>query len=431
MFRILGTPIVALCGVVAAGIVIRATGAQTYGLVTLVSTIGLLLPFADLGIAAVAMNAVSTTRTPSTDLHVVDTVRAAFRSLVVVAVVITIAALAVMAADGWDVLIGLRSGDQDRWAITAGVIVFAWTIPAGIGLRLLIGADKNELAVLATMSNSVLGLMITVLLYAVGVRGIWFVLPALLGILLGNLASTVVALRITGIGRLMFGPVPSGVSIRTMLAGSLWLFFVSVGIPFGIQVQRMFLSHLSTPQQLSQYALMAQVFGIGWGVLSTAALSLWPVFIKRRADHTSVIALWVRTTGAFCGIAVVGAAVLAVLGPWVCSLISGGSIRVTTGLALAFGALLIVQATHLPSGVLLTNPSGARWQTWCLGAMVVVTVVGCIAVAPRFGAVGVVTVTACAVALCQVVPDLTSVPRLVRRRSAAEAESGAEAVHAG
>ncbi|GAA1460724.1 lipopolysaccharide biosynthesis protein [Williamsia maris] len=420
LFRILGTPVIALAGIVAAGIVIRATGETTYGLVTLVSTVGLLLPFADLGIGAVAMNAVSTTRTPASDDHVLDVVRAAFRSLAVVAVVITLLALIVMAFDQWHTIIGLSTGSQDRWAITVAVVVFAWTIPAGIGVRLLIGHDKNELAVVSFMANSILGLGITVVMYQLGIRGIWFVLPALLGALLGNLGSMLVGLKITGIGRSIFGHVTTGVTPRTMLRGSMWLFFVSLGIPFGVQVQRIVLSHLSTPTQLSRYALMAQIFGIGWSVLSTASLSFWPIFIKRRADSAATISLWVRTTVIFGVVAILGAVAMVFLGPWIGELISGGAITISTTLAGAFALLLVAQSIHLPSGVLLTNPSGARWQTFCLAAMAVLTLAGCVYVAPRHGAAGVVAVTAAAVVLSQVIPDLVSVPRLVRRRTAEE-----------
>jgi hypothetical protein len=52
VYRILGTPIVALLGLANTAIIVRETGEAVFGLVSLVATITLLFPFADLGIRA-------------------------------------------------------------------------------------------------------------------------------------------------------------------------------------------------------------------------------------------------------------------------------------------------------------------------------------------------------------------------------------------
>ena len=57
LYRILGTPVVALLGLANTAIVVRETGEAVYGLVSLVATITLLFPFADLGIGATVLNA--------------------------------------------------------------------------------------------------------------------------------------------------------------------------------------------------------------------------------------------------------------------------------------------------------------------------------------------------------------------------------------
>jgi O-antigen/teichoic acid export membrane protein len=415
LYRVIGTPVVALSGVISAGLIIRATGESAYGLVSMVATVGLLIPFVDLGIGAVVTNAVSQAPDPARDRHALDVVRRAYRVLTLISLGVALSALVVMTVDAWEPLLGLRTGGQDRWAITAAVIIFGFTIPAGLGLRMLIGADRNELAVLVMMASSILGLIFTVIMYAGGVRGIWFVLPSLTGALVGNLIGTALALRVTGIGGNLLGPVTRGLATRDLLEGSMWLFFVSVGIPFGLQVQRIVLSHQSTPEQLSKYALMAQMYGLAWSVFSTAALSFWPIFAKRRDDPAQTTRLWLRTTlmfgagGALCALG------MTVLGPWAGNLLSGDTISISSSLAAAFAVLLIVQCLHLPSGVLLVGPSEARWQTLCIGAMALTSVVAATAVAAEHGAVGVVVVTAIAVLFCQVFPDLLWVPRLIRR----------------
>lgn len=108
---------------------------------------------------------------------------------------------------------------------------------------------------------------------------------------------------------------------------------------------------------------------------------------------------------------------LGLLGPWAASVLSDGEIDVSAWLALAFGAVLVGQAVHFASSVLLTRPNEARWQAlWTLTMAAVSIGLGCLVVA-RFGAVGVVFASALAILTAQVLPDLLWVPRLVRRRS--------------
>lgn len=127
--------------------------------------------------------------------------------------------------------------------------------------------------------------------------------------------------------------------------------------------------------------------------------------------------MWWQLTGAFAGIATMAAACMLLFGPWAASTLSGGRIDVSATLALAFGALMVGQAVHLPASVLLTRPNEARWQALWTPAMAVLSIgLGC-AVAGRFGAVGVILASALGIFAAQVLPDLLWVPKLVRRRA--------------
>lgn len=416
VFRIAGTPIVAVAGLISAGLVIRATGPTTYGVVALVATVGLLLPFADLGIGAVVTSAASRSRNPAKDPYALAVIKRAYRVLAMVSGGVAALAVIVMIFDGWGTLLGITTGPEDRLAVTLAVIVFAVTIPAGLGLRILIGVDRAQLVVLVMVSNSLFALVGTAAMYAGGVRGIWFVLPPLLGAFLGNLVGTVVALKVSGLGTSVLQRGSHAVGTTGLLEGSLWLFVVSVGIPFGLQVQRVVLSHLSTPVELSNYALMAQLYGLCWSVFSMAALAFWPIFVKRRGAADETVRLWLMATMGFGLVAALASIPLVLVSPWLADVLSGGTIDVTSTLAASFAVLLIAQCFHLPSGMLLTKPTEARWQAGCLVAMALVTTVAAIGVAPSHGAAGVVLVTAAAVIACQFIPDIAWIPRLVGRR---------------
>ncbi len=416
VYRIVGTPVVAALGLANTAIVVRETGELVFGLVSLVASITLLFPFADLGIGATVLSASAQLIGPLRDPRAADVVRRAYRVLFSVSGMLVVVALCIMALDGWSTLVGFSSGPSDRWAITLAACVFALTIPAGLGVRMLIGIDRNPLATVVLMSCPAFALVLTLILYATGASGIWYAVSSLGGLLIGQTLGTVLALRLTGLGWSAFAPVSRGAAGRGLLEGSLWLFIVGVGLPVGLQTGRVLLAHMSTPVQLSQYALMAQIYGICWSVLSTAGLAYWPIFVKRRSAPEETIRMWWRLTLTLAAIAATATVGMGLLGPWAATVLSGGRIDIPAGLAVAFGALLVGQAMHLPANVLLTRPKEARWQAMWTIAMAVLSVgAGCVAAA-RFGAVGVVYASVLAIIAAQVVPDLLWVPRLVRRR---------------
>ncbi len=416
VYRIIGTPVVAVLGLANTAIIVRETGSAVFGLVALVATITLLFPFADLGIGATVLSASAQLSGPNRNPDAVDIVRRSYHVLFAVAGAIIAIALCIMVFDGWRALIGFSSGPDDRWAITVAAIIFALTIPAGLGPRILIGIDRNPLATLVSMSCPAFALGLTAVLYSVEVQGIWYAVSALGGLLIGQAVATVLALRLSGLGWSAFTRVTRTRSGSRLLAGSLWLFLVGVGLPVGLQTGRLLLSHLSTPLELSQYALMTQIYGVCWSVLSTAAFAYWPIFVKRRGASKQTVRMWWQLTWTFGGIAVLFTAGMVLLGPWAAKVLSGGRIEVSGWLAFAFGVLLVVQSMHLPSNVLLTRPNEARWQAcWAL-AMAALSIGVGFAVAARFGAAGVVFAAALAILVAQVIPDLAWVPRLVRRR---------------
>ena len=419
LYRVLGTPVVAVLGLANTAIIVRETGAAVFGLVALVATITLLFPFADLGIGATAMTAGAQLSGPKADPRAADVIRRSYHVLFGVAGALMLVALGIMAADKWTVLTGFSSGPQDRWAITAAACLFALTIPAGLGVRILGGLDRVPLASIVLMSNSLFALSITGLLYLFGVPPIWYALSALGGLLIGQLVGTVLAARLSGLGWSSFGRVRAAGG--RLLRGSLWLFLMGLGLPVGMQAGRVLLAHFSTPVQLSDYSLMAQLYGVCWVSFTMAGFALWPIFVKRRNATGATLRIWAQMTVIFGGMAVLVAGGFVALGPLTGRLLSGGQINITAQLAAAFGVLLVAQSTYLPTNMLLTRPAEARSQAWWALTMAAVSVGLGVVGAQRFGAVGVVYAAAIAIVIAQVVPALLWVPRMVRRRPEASA----------
>lgn len=417
VFRVVGTPLVALVGLVNTAIIVRETGEAVFGLVSLVTTFSLLLPFADLGIGAVVTTACSRRSDVSRDPLAVSTIQRGFRVLILVAVLISTAGILVMATNSWAMLLGSESGPADRIAITVAVVLFAAGLPMGLGLRILIGMDLNHIAVLLTMTNSVFTLGSTLLLGALHVSPIWFAVSGAAGALAGNTLALAIALRRSGVPlRTALRRPEMAYRDQPLLAGSLWIFVASVGLPLGLQSHRIILSHVSSPAELSRYALMAQVYAIAWMVFSTAGMALWPVFVKRRSDSRATLSLLLRAVAVFGALAAIGGIVISVFGPWATSLLSGDELVASRGLAIAFSVLLFVQCLHLPAGVMLTTPREARFQSYCIMAMGILGVTLGIWWGRDYGGVGVVLAATLAVAIAQLIPDIIWIPGLLKKR---------------
>jgi O-antigen/teichoic acid export membrane protein len=417
IFRVVGTPLVALVGLLNTGVIVRATGEAVFGLVSLVTTLTLLLPFADLGIGAVVVSACSRPGQLTDDGEAVATVQHGLRRLNLVAVALILISLVIMATDSWGFLLGGTAGPADRIAITIAACLIALGVPAGIGIAILIGLDMNPLAVMLTMSNAVFTLLITLALKTAGTTGIWYAVSGAGGALIGNCIATALALRISGLGWSAFARPGAEHAGNRLLEGSLWMFVVSISLPLGLQSQRLILSHVSTPAELSRYALIAQVYAVIWMVFSTAGVALWPVFVKRRPDMRASTRLWLRSMAAFGALSALAGVGIVVLGPWATSVLSGGQLVAPRACAIAIALLLVVQCIHLPGGVMLTMPREMRWQSYCLLAMGVSTVVLGMWWGGRSGGTGVVAAAVVATVAAQIVPDLIWIPRLLRRRA--------------
>lgn len=429
IFRAVGTPLVALVGLLNTGVIVRETGEAVFGLVSLVTTLTLLLPFADLGIGAVVISACSRPGRLTDDGPAVATVQHGLRRLNLVALALILISLVIMATDSWGFLLGGTAGPADRIAITVAACLIALGVPTGIGVRILIGLDMNPLAVLLTMSNAVFTLLITLALKTAGITGIWYAVSGAGGALIGNCIATALALQISGLGWSAFARPGAEQAGNRLLEGSLWMFVVSIGSPLGFQSQRLILSHVSTSAELSRYALIAQVYAVIWMMFGTAGMALWPVFVKCRPDTRASTRLWLRSMAAFGALSAPAGVGIVVLGPWATSVLSGGQLVVTRALAIAVAFQLVAICIHLPGGMMLTMPREMRWQSYCVLAWGVLTVVLGVWWGGRWGGTGVAAAAAVTAVAALVVPDVVWIPRLLRRRAQELATADGYAVH--
>jgi O-antigen/teichoic acid export membrane protein len=361
-------PLTAAMSLVSAGLVLDAVGTASYGVVLLVSTLSQLLPFADLGVGAAVTRAVAGSEDPAHDPHVAATIRRSRRVLVLSGGVVVLIALVVGLTGHWASWLSLHGRLEHPELVTVlTLVLFALSLSAGLGQRLLLGVSKNHIAVSASITAPVIALSLTIALHTADVTTAdWYVLTFPLGGLIGSVGTSLIARRVTGIHAGWRGSVDARV-----MPTALPVFILTVGVPIGLQSDRIVISHRLTTGDLSEYALATQLFTPGSAVLGTAAFALLPVFVRRRAQGTPTRALWLRVVALFVSASAIVAGVVVLLTPVAARIVSHDRIRIGLDLRLAFGALLVVQICGLVTGMVLNDPAGLRFQACCSIVMLV------------------------------------------------------------
>lgn len=389
---------------------LAALGPSLFGVLALLLAMTLLLPFADLGVGAAVTNAVAGANRHG-DAH--DVVTASFRLLLLVGGAVVAVAGMVALAGGWTALTGISSQeaprlDRDMFLV---MLLFGLGLPFSLGGRILLGLDRYPLFLVLQASAAFVTLAI-VLWFRDSETMLPFLLAPFFAQTLFMLAGFFVGCRRLGLGGRASAAFrrsthAARAEIRRVAAPML---VITLALPVALQTDRLVLSHVSTRDALTEYAIVAILFAPLWSVLTSAGMTLWPSFAGLR-NATGAVAAYRKALRRFAAAGAVGAIALAVLGPLVAGLWAG-STGASTALWAAFGLLMLVQAAHLPAGMFLTQPSGLRFQAVCILAMCAVNLPLSLALAAAFGAPGPVLASTFAVFVFQFLPAKRRIGRM-------------------
>ena len=346
----------------------------TVGFLTVIATVPFLIPYTDLGLGVAIVNAVAEHRG---DEQVRRTLLSAVRVMATTASIVLVAALALLLTNTWSIVLGsppqtLRSAGVGA---TLFVVFWACAIPLGIGERLLLGSGRNYLNVLNMATAPVTSLVVLLLLHAAGFGvGVWVVAFGVGALVTGvvgvQLARAVTGLRLLGIVRDV--PRPRKVPGARVVATAAPQLVVSIMSPLVLQTDRIMISHKGSVLALTTYAVAAWPYSACFGIVSLVGITLWPVLSAHRAAGT---ANWRRQERLMASMGVIALGlglVIVFLGPLVSLFVIGTRPAELRATLVAFAALLLVQAVHMPNGFLQMDPAGLRWQAYSTTAMAII-----------------------------------------------------------
>ncbi len=406
-FAVLG--ISALLGILTTRLVIDTYGQAAYAQYALLVTIGSLIPFADLGIGAAVMNIIGESTDPRADERVERVLLTSLRVTCASSFVLVAVAAAITATGTWSAVLGDGlSGRSGPLVALICVVLFSITLPLGLGERVLIALGRNHISivVLGLQSPLVLGVLVLAIRLRAPNGSFVAVLPYAALVLLAFTLTVMAARRVRpALGRAW----RSVGSVRSVRGGRIldtaWpMLIYMVALPLAMQTDRLVLSHVSDLRNLAEYSLAAQMFVPIYAVTNAAGVILWPLFARARATGERAVSP-IRVGWLFAGIAAALCAMISLLSPWLSSLASGGQIRLSIGLVLAFSLLMTLQALKYPIGMYMTDSRGLRFQAFAVVLMLPVNLGLSVALGRALGAVGPVLGSAVGVLLFQVVAN--------------------------
>lgn len=414
LMRLVTFPVTAAATLLTTALVIHYTGSLAYGAIMLVANLFQLIPFADLGLGAVVINAVAQ---PNSMLYRHKIVAGVVQHLSVVGLVLGLVAFSGVWLFSWSDLLGIGSEAPNADVSTAvALALFGVAVPFSIGQRILIGLGKNHIAIAVSAGTSVVTLAVTASM--IGLHAPAFNLS--IAVPAGILATSIVGFEVGR--RLIDLKLPtlvqrSGVAVSTLAKTAAPMLVIMIGLPIALHSGRLFLSWMASPRELSEFTLAIQLYTPLWSFVAAAGMSLWPIFARFDTDSHASRALFRRSLVFFVSAGAFAALMLVLVGPWLGALISQDEIILPPMLLLAVAAVLFVQTAQQVPGMFLTSPEGLKFQALSVMAYTIAVIGGTWWVTPFLGPVGPPVVLAFSVVVFQLLPGLVRVSHTIRQRA--------------
>ncbi|WP_110208501.1 lipopolysaccharide biosynthesis protein [Nocardioides daejeonensis] len=385
-FRLFGLIPQAIATLLASRLIFDHYGMDAFNAYALVIAMMALIPLNNLGMGASLTQAIAA-RGPH-DEHAVGAALTASRVLSLSALGLSVVALVFGALGMWPEILGDAAGGN--WFTAAALVVFAATFVPGLAPSVLLGADRNHVAIVVGWFLAPMSLLLVGVLIVGDLAADWVLLVPPLAMLVVNIATVVVSARTVGFPWLrVLRELPwrrqyAGARIRS-LSGPMLI--TSLCVPVTFWSDRIVLSHVSTPEAVADYSVVLQLAAPIIALIIATAQPLWPMITAARARGQAGPAM-TKIFLAFGLGTLLCCIVFVALADPIGHLIGGDEVDLGYTLPVVAALALLLMAVAFPLSMTMVDPVGARFVAGCALLTLPTNVIVSIFLSREFGAIG-------------------------------------------
>lgn len=405
-------PISAVSVILTTRTVIDSQGIQEYAIFSLLISLPLLIPISDFGISVAVTD--STAKFGVYSMQFRSTWSKSRRILGVISLA-TVAISAVIASLGlWSTILGIQGTTSSE---LSGLIMGAYlalSIYLGIGQRLLLGLQKQQITILFSMIAAPLSLLLVFLSVRVFEGNIVVTVSAFaLGQLTAPLACFLYAKSQIPPNRLSKRESKNH-GYATLLRAAAPMTLIAIVLPLTYQSDRVFISHQLNEQAVAAYSIASTIYMPILSILTIGSQSLWPKFMSTQQDSSLLKRSFYRSMLWFTLLGVALALCFIAIAPHVAQFISPDTDAPLPIYAL-FGCMIVLFGLHAAPGMLLMDFKGRVFQAVCslfmLGAKIPLTIF----LVSRIGVAGALLGTIVPLFVCMIIPCVVLSVYRIRR----------------
>lgn len=394
-------------------------GEERFGLWVTLSSLVVLLAFADFGIGNGLLNTVAKANGQDDTLGIRRAVSSGFTILGALGILILASFFAVHRWIAWPDVFNVTSPTARAECGTAMLVLiccFAINIPAGVVQRTQLGLQMGFISNLWLAAGSVLALGSVLVVIKLELGLPWLVgavagVPAVVSILNGLVFFT---------RHPEFAPARSLVSRETMreLAQSGLMFLVlQVAVSVAYTSDAIVISRVLGATEVPQYAVPDKLFSVIPLVLGMVLMPLWPAYgeAAARGDAAWVRAVFVRSLKIALLFAAVSAAVLVVSARTILMTWMGKNVDPPFMLLLGMGVWKLLEAWGIATAAFLNGTNTVRLQAILAILMAAAVIVLKVVFVHRYGVTGIIWATIIGYGLVSFLPTAYFIPKIFAR----------------
>jgi O-antigen/teichoic acid export membrane protein len=386
-------PIVLACGLLWLRLVIGHLGTEEYAFVALVVGLQFLLGFLDFGTSANVLESAGRYRARKDVAILGRTVGAAWKTIIVGNLIILTGAAGLQLLGAWGPMLGFPERTSSAGLAVLIILAINTVVrPLSLSTALVAGLGRPAIATWSQALTGLSSLGLVAILLSVDAPTPFISATPIAGQLVAYAVPFIISLKMVPrlLGATLHGMWRRVRSDRKLRDLAVPMLLIQAIGPLNGQLDRLFLSHLSTVEALATYSLGAQLLASAMSFLTVLTPQLWAEFAELRVTGgaRAAVARSIAYVKSLWGVAVLVGAAFSVVSHQVSPWISDGRLHLSWAFCAVLGANLSLAAVNLVLGIGLTDRRSLRVQPVLLCVTTIINLVLTIILAGPLGALG-------------------------------------------